>query len=245
MQSLIEVLEISKSFGGVRAVDGLSFAVTRGEVLGFLGPNGAGKTTTMRMIAGFLEPTSGTARIDGVDVRNQPLVAKSRIGYLPEGAPLYGDMTVRDFIDFVASIHGLKGADGRQRIDAVIAGLALGDVLHQRIDTLSKGFKRRVGIAQAIVHNPPVLILDEPTDGLDPNQKREMRTLISDMAANKAIIISTHLLEEVDALCSRILIVDRGRIKVDATPKALRAQSGGTLEQAFRELTGADRVMAP
>jgi ABC-2 type transport system ATP-binding protein len=232
---LIEARTLTKTFDGVTAVDRVSFAVGAGEVLGFLGPNGAGKTTTMRMLAGFLPPTSGAARIAGFDLATEPLKAKQQLGYLPEGAPLYGDMTCRSFLDFIAATRGLGGYRKARRLDWVLHRLGLEPVLHARIDTLSKGFKRRVGIAQAILADPPALILDEPTDGLDPNQKHEMRDLIREMAPEKAILISTHLLEELEAVCTRVLVIDRGLICADTTPANLAAQ--GPLDEVFRELT--------
>jgi ABC-2 type transport system ATP-binding protein len=206
-------------------VDNVSFAVDRGGVLGFLGPNGAGKTTTMRMIAGFLAPSAGTAIVCGADVGRNPVAVKRRLGYLPEGAPLYVEMTPAGFLEFVASVRGLAGDNRRRRIAEVVERMHLGPVLRQRIETLSKGFRRRVALAQAILHDPDVLILDEPTDGLDPNQKHEVRELIRTMAATKAIVISTHILEEVEALCSRAIIIARGGIVADGTPEALRARS--------------------
>ena len=206
-------------------MDDVSFQVGPGEVLGFLGPNGAGKTTTMRMLAGFVTPTSGRANICGHDVASEPLKAKAALGYLPEGAPLYGEMTVRRFLEFIADLRSLTGARRSQRLGHVIEHLQLGGVLDQTIETLSKGFRRRVGLAQAIMHDPPVLILDEPTDGLDPNQKHEVRTLINDMARDKIIVISTHILEEVDAVCTRAIIISRGRIVADDTPTGLAARS--------------------
>jgi ABC-2 type transport system ATP-binding protein len=226
MTHLVEVIELSKRFGAITAVDSVSFGVARGDVLGFLGPNGAGKSTTMKMITGFLPPTSGTAFVAGYDVGRDPVEVKRRIGYLPEGAPLYGDMTPRSFLEFVASIRGLSGAARRELIGIAVDRLQLGEVLRQRIDTLSKGFKRRVGLAQAIVHDPEILVLDEPTDGLDPNQKFEVRNLIQQMASDKAIVISTHILEEVEAICNRAVIIARGRLVADSTPEALRARSG-------------------
>lgn len=215
---------LSKSFGPLVAVDRITLDVAEGEVLGFLGPNGAGKTTTMRMLAGFLEPTAGDARICGFSVASAPVEVKRRLGYLPEGAPLYGEMTPRTFLDFVARLRGLRGDERRRRLDAVIEEVALGEVLDQPIETLSKGFKRRVGLAQAIVHSPPVLILDEPTDGLDPNQKHHVRQLIRQMAPNKAIIVSTHILEEVEQVCTRAVIIAAGRIVADGTAAALLEQ---------------------
>jgi ABC-2 type transport system ATP-binding protein len=216
---------LTKSFGPIRAVDGVGFTVGRGEVLGFLGPNGAGKTTTMRMLTGFLVPDSGTARVCGHDVVAQSLEVRRRIGYLPEGAPLYGDMSVRAFLDFVAEVRGFDGAARRRAVGDAVERTQLGPVLYQPIDTLSKGYKRRVGLAQAILHDPPVLILDEPTDGLDPNQKYEVRHLIEGMAPDKAIIVSTHILEEVEAVCTRAVVIARGRVVADAHPEELRRRS--------------------
>ena len=222
---LLDVRGLSKHFGPITAVDNVSFAVQRGGVLGFLGPNGAGKTTTMRMIAGFLAPSSGTVIVCGADVARDPVTVKRRLGYLPEGAPLYVDMTPAGFLEFVASVRGLAGDNRRRRMAEVVERMHLGPVLRQRIETLSKGFRRRVALAQAILHDPDVLILDEPTDGLDPNQKHEVRELIRTMAPTKAIVISTHILEEVEALCSRAIIIARGGIVADGTPEALRARS--------------------
>ncbi len=214
-----------KTFGSRTAVDGISFSVQPGEVLGFLGPNGAGKTTTMRMLAGFVAPTAGRAEICGFSIEEQPVAAKQKLGYLPEGAPTYGEMTPRDFLQFIGEVRGLTGADFRRRLTAVVERLQLGDVLQQPIETLSKGFRRRVGLAQAILHDPPVLILDEPTDGLDPNQKHEVRGLIQTMAPGKVIVISTHILEEVDAVCTRAIIITNGRIVADEEPAALIRRS--------------------
>ena len=222
---LLDVRRLSRHFGPITAVDDVSFGVDRGGVLGFLGPNGAGKTTTMRMIAGFLAPSAGTAIVCGADVGRDPVAVKRHLGYLPEGAPLYIDMTPAGFLEFVASIRGLRGAHRRQRIAEVVERMQLGGVWRQRIETLSKGYRRRVALAQAILHDPDVLILDEPTDGLDPNQKHEVRELIHAMAATKAIVISTHILEEVEALCNRAIIIARGRIVADGTPEELRARS--------------------
>jgi gliding motility-associated transport system ATP-binding protein len=222
---MIRTEHLTKHYGRLAAVEDVSFEVQAGEVLGFLGPNAAGKTTTMRMLAGFVAPTSGSASICGHDVEAAPLAAKSALGYLPEGAPSYGEMTVRRFLAFVADLRGLAGAQRTARLQHVIEHLQLGAVLEQSIDTLSKGFRRRVGLAQAIVHDPPVLILDEPTDGLDPNQKHEVRTLINHMAHDKIIVISTHILEEVDAVCTRAIIISRGRIVADDTPAGLAARS--------------------
>ncbi len=222
---MIKTEHLSKRYGALKAVDDLSFEVQGGEVLGFLGPNGAGKTTTMRMLTGFIAPSSGRASIFGHDVEDDPIAARSCIGYLPEGAPAYGEMSARGFLEFIADLRGLRGAVRRARLDTVIERLALGPVLHQSIETLSKGFRRRVGLAQAIVHDPPVLILDEPTDGLDPNQKHEVRSLINEMARDKIIVISTHILEEVDAVCTRAMLISRGRLVADDTPAGLEARS--------------------
>jgi ABC-2 type transport system ATP-binding protein len=222
---MIKTEHLTKHYDSLAAVEDVSFQVGPGEVLGFLGPNGAGKTTTMRMLAGFVTPTSGSANICGYDVEAEPLPAKASIGYLPEGAPLYGEMTVRRFLAFIADLRGLEGTRREQRLAHVIEHLQLTSVLEQTIDTLSKGFRRRVGLAQAIVHDPPVLILDEPTDGLDPNQKHEVRALINDMARDKIIVISTHILEEVDAVCTRAIIISRGRIVADDTPAGLATRS--------------------
>ncbi len=225
MADMIEIRNLCKSFGPITAVDDISFSVERGEVLGFLGPNGAGKSTTMKMLAGFLTPTGGTAAICGHDVQSAPLAAKRKLGYLPEGAPLYPDMTPASFLDFVAEVRGFRGADKRARVDRAVAQTSLARVLQQPIDTLSKGFKRRVGLAQAILHDPQVLILDEPTDGLDPNQKHDVRQLIRSMAEDKAIVLSTHILEEVDAVCTRVIIIAGGVLRVDCTPEEFAARS--------------------
>ncbi len=222
---MIKTEHLSKRYKSLTAVDDVSFQVAPGEVLGFLGPNGAGKTTTMRMLAGFVDPTAGTASICGHDIQTDPLRAKASLGYLPEGAPSYGEMTVRAFLDFIADLRQLEGARRQSRLDHVIGRLQLEKVLEQTVETLSKGFRRRVGLAQAMLSDPPVLILDEPTDGLDPNQKQEVRTLINEMARDKIIVISTHILEEVDAVCTRAIIIARGRIVADDTPTALAAKS--------------------
>jgi ABC-2 type transport system ATP-binding protein len=222
---MIEIRNLYKHFGPLVAVDDVSFTVSRGEVLGFLGPNGAGKSTTMKMITGFLAPTAGTAVICGHDIQEQPLAAKRQFGYLPEGAPAYPDMSVAEFLGFIARIRGYRGAEAAARIDHIVELVHLNEVYEQRIDTLSKGFRRRVGVAQALIHDPPVVILDEPTDGLDPNQKYEMRGILAAMQSEKAIIISTHLLEEVEAVCSRAIIIARGRILADGTPGDLAARS--------------------
>ena len=225
MAHMLDIQGLTKRFGSLVAVDNVTFQVGRGAVLGFLGPNAAGKTTTMRMITGFLPPTAGRALVCGFDVDEQPIEVKRRIGYLPEGAPLYEDMTPASFLGFVAGTRGINGAARRAAIERAVDHLQLGEVMHQPIGTLSKGFKRRVGLAHAILHDPEVLILDEPTDGLDPNQKHDVRRLINRMAANKVIVISTHLLEEVTAVCTRVVIIARGRVVADATPAELLAMS--------------------
>ncbi|MDM8565029.1 ABC transporter ATP-binding protein [Candidatus Halobeggiatoa sp. HSG11] len=225
MDTIIDIKNLCKQFDSLTAVDNISFQVKKGEVLGFLGPNGAGKSTTMKMVTGFLSPTSGTVTVDGFDIVQNPLAVKQRIGYLPEGAPAYPDMTPASFLDFIAQIRGLSGKDKSNRIADTITRVNLENVLHQPIETLSKGFKRRVGLAQAILHDPEVLILDEPTDGLDPNQKYEVRSLIKNMAQEKVIILSTHILEEVHAVCSRAIIIADGKILADGTPAELEAKS--------------------
>jgi ABC-2 type transport system ATP-binding protein len=222
---MIEIKNLSKHFGPLKAVDDISLTVSSGEVLGFLGPNGAGKSTTMKMVTGFLSPDRGSVSVGGDDVASNPMAVKRRIGYLPEGAPLYGDMTPRAFLRFAAEIRGLAGSEMDARVDEAIARTALEAVLEKPIETLSKGFKRRVGLAQAILHDPPVLILDEPTDGLDPNQKHEVRELIRAMASDKVIVLSTHILEEVEAVCTRAVIIAAGRLVFDGTPEQLMARS--------------------
>ena len=222
MKVLVETSGLHKQFGSNRAVDRIFLKVKKGEVLGFLGPNGAGKSTTMKMITGFLEPDAGVAKICGIDVWEKPIAAKRHIGYLPEGAPLYGDMTPRSFLKFIAAIRGFDGREREARVDRAVADTGLEAVLDQTIDTLSKGYKRRVGLAQAILHDPDVLVLDEPTDGLDPNQKHHVRELIRGMAGRKAIIVSTHILEEVEAVCSRAVVIDKGRIVADGSAEELQ-----------------------
>ncbi|HZH29144.1 MAG TPA: ABC transporter ATP-binding protein [Azospirillaceae bacterium] len=224
--AMIEVSGLGKRFGALQAVDEVSFSVERGEVVGFLGPNGAGKSTTMKMITGFLAPSAGTAVVCGHDVRTDRRAVQACLGYLPEGAPAYGDMPVGDFLDFVGKLRGMGGARRRDRIAEMVHRLQLAEVYGRRIETLSKGFKRRVGIAQALLHDPDVLILDEPTDGLDPNQKHEMRELIRGIAGRKAIVVSTHILEEVEAVCTRAIIIAKGRVVADATPAQLLASAG-------------------
>lgn len=222
---MIKVNNLAKTFGAKKAVDGISFVVERGEVLGFLGPNGAGKSTSMRMITGFIPPTAGTITVGGHSIVDKPTQAKRLIGYLPENAPAYSDMTVHGFLSFAAEIRGLRGDAKKKAIYRVVEMCFLENVLHQSVDTLSKGYRHRTCFAQSIIHDPEVLILDEPTDGLDPNQKHEVRTLIRKMGEKKAIIFSTHILEEVDAVCSRAIIIDRGRIVANGTPHELRQKS--------------------
>jgi len=236
--ALIEIDGLTKRFGRFTAVDNVSVRVARGEVLGFLGPNGAGKSTTMRMLAGFMTPTAGTARISGHDVQTQGVAARRLLGFLPEGAPTYPEMAVEGFLTFCARVRGFSGAEAASRVGAAIERTQLHGVRLQPVETLSKGFKRRVGLAQALLHDPPVLVLDEPTDGLDPNQKFEVRNLIREMAPNKAIVISTHILEEVNAVCTRAIIIAGGRVVADATPAELeRRHPSGKLDDVFRDLT--------
>src|SRR6266567_4390413 len=222
---MIKVHNLVKVFGTKRAVDGVSFSVDRGEVLGFLGPNGAGKSTTMRMLTGFIPPSEGSASVGGFDIVEQPIEAKRLIGYLPENAPAYTDMTVIGFLNFAAEIRGLRGEAKKKAVNRAVEMCFLEAVLHQSVETLSKGFRHRTCFAQSIIHDPDVLVLDEPTDGLDPNQKHEVRSLIRRMGEKKAIIFSTHILEEVDAVCSRAIIIDRGQIVANGTPLQLRQKS--------------------
>lgn len=252
---MVDVQKLDKHFGPIHAVRGVSFQVRRGEVLGFLGPNGAGKSTTMKMLTCFLAPSAGTAKVCGFDILEQPRQVRQKIGYLAEGAPAYPDMTPLGFLRFIADVRGL-GAGKQAAVDKAIRAVGLEGVVHQPIDTLSKGFKRRVGLAQAILHDPQVLILDEPTDGLDPNQKHEVRTLIQQMAKDKVIILSTHILEEVDAVCSRAVIIAKGTVIFDGTPAALEAKSSyhnavsitveakdaDAIEKALRKLGGVQAV---
>jgi ABC-2 type transport system ATP-binding protein len=240
---MIEINGLTKHYGHHTVVDDLSFSCESGEVLGFLGPNGAGKSTTMKMLTGFVSPSAGSASVCGHDIATDGLSARRKIGYLPEGAPCYVEMTPASFLDFIADIRGLTGDDRQARLEEVIEQLHLGTVLHQSIETLSKGFKRRVGLAQAILHDPEVLILDEPTDGLDPNQKYEVRELIHSMSADKLIVISTHILEEVEAVCSRAIIISNGRILADDEPRTLAAQApSGRLDEYFRQITSGDKA---
>lgn len=256
MAELIKTDRLTKHFGDIAAVNGISLSVRTGEVLGFLGPNGAGKSTTMKMITGFLEPDSGSVRINSIDMASEPVRAKREIGYLPEGAPAYGDMTAQSFLEFIADIRGFQGGERDYRVAQSVDKTGLSSVLHQQIETLSKGYKRRVGLAQAILHDPGVLIMDEPTDGLDPNQKHQVRSLIAEMAAEKAIIVSTHILEEVEAVCTRAVVIDKGRIVADGTAEDLQrrmpyhnavavrvaSDAAENLTSALRGLAGVERV---
>lgn len=222
---MIQVQHLVKLFGNFRAVDDITFEVQKGEVLGFLGPNGAGKSTTMRMLTGFFPPSSGTAVINGYDILKDSLNARRQIGYLPENAPVYPDMTVEGYLKFIAEVRGFSGSELKKKFDRAVEICSLEKVLPQTVDTLSKGYKQRVCFAQAILPDPPVLILDEPTDGLDPNQKFEVRRMISGMAENKCIILSTHILEEVDAVCTRAIIIANGKIVANGSPSELRKKS--------------------
>ena len=235
---MIRIQNLVKAFGAKRAVDDISFNVERGEVLGFLGPNGAGKSTTMRMITGFMPPTEGRVTVGGHDVVESPLATKRLIGYLPENAASYPEMTVESFLNFAAELHGLDGQARKQALRRVVDLCFLDSVLGQSIDTLSKGYRHRTCLAQALIHDPEVLIMDEPTDGLDPNQKHEVRNLIRELGKTKAIVFSTHILEEVDAACTRAIIIDRGRIVANGTPDEL----GRPLDEVFRRLTLPDTV---
>lgn len=239
---MIEVKGLVKTYGAKRAVDGVTFTVKRGDILGFLGPNGAGKSTTMKMITGFLRPDGGTASVDGINVVDDPVAVKRKLGYLPESAPAYPEMTVEEFLGFIAEVRGFRSADAkRNQVDRAIALTHLSPVRKQTIETLSKGFKQRVGFAQALLHDPGVLVLDEPTDGLDPNQKNEVRSLIKNMAVEKAVILSTHILEEVDAICTRVIIISQGRLVADETPAQMRARKpGARIDEIFRDLTRGD-----
>jgi ABC-2 type transport system ATP-binding protein len=236
---MIEVKGLVKTYGTNRAVDGVSFTVRRGDILGFLGPNGAGKSTTMKMITGFLRPDAGAALVDGIDVAADPVAVKRRLGYLPENAPAYPEMNVGEFLGFIAEVRGFRGRDARRaQVERAARLTHLEPVLRQPIETLSKGYKQRVGFAQALLHDPAALVLDEPTDGLDPNQKNEVRALIRSMAVAKAVILSTHILEEVEAICNRVIIISRGRVVADETPALLQArQPGARLDEIFRSLT--------
>ena len=239
---MIQVQNLRKEFGAKVAVDNVSFTVNKGEVLGFLGPNGAGKSTSMRMVTGYFRPTSGSIKVGGIDMLENPEQAKRSIGYLPENAPLYSDMTVASFLGFCAEVRGITGAAKSKAIDRVLDLCFLHRVRNQSVDTLSKGYRHRTCFAQSIIHDPDVLILDEPTDGLDPNQKHEVRQLIKNMGKDKAIIFSTNILEEVDAACSRAMIIDRGKVVADGTPEQLRklVPTATSLDEVFRSITRSD-----
>jgi ABC-2 type transport system ATP-binding protein len=234
---MIEVQNLQKTFGPIRAVDGISFSVGQGEVLGFLGPNGAGKTTAMRMLTGFLTPDSGSAQVCGYDILRDSMKVRESLGYLAENAPAYDEMTVSAFLNFICDARQIYGTQRKAALDRVMKSCSITSVYHQSIATLSKGYRRRVGLAQALIHDPQVLVLDEPTDGLDPNQKHEVRQLINSIAKNKCIIVSTHILEEVEAVCSRIIIIAGGRILVDSTPETLKRGHKANLFEIFRKVT--------
>jgi ABC-2 type transport system ATP-binding protein len=239
---MIEVQHLRRCFGPVVAVDDISFTVEKGDVLGFLGPNGAGKSTAMKMLACFLAPDGGTAKICGHDILTDPVAVRQCLGYLAENAPSYNEMTVAGFLKFVCDARRITGAARKKALDRIVPMCSIDSVYHQTIETLSKGYRRRVGLAQALIHDPEVLILDEPTDGLDPNQKHEVRELISRMAKDKCIIISTHILEEVEQVCNRAVIIARGRILVDSTPKALTDKYGCGLNEVFRKITSTKKT---
>ncbi len=232
----IEAVKLEKRFGHIHAVRGIDLEVPAGQVLGFLGPNGAGKSTTMRMITGFLEPSGGRVKLEGIDIAEDPIAAKRTFGYLPEGAPAYPDMTVEEFLAFIAAARGFRGADAKARVERAIGRVNLQGVRKQAFETLSKGYKRRTGLAQALLHDPGILILDEPTDGLDPNQKFEVRRILKDMAARKAVIVSTHILEEIDELCTRVIVIAQGEVRCDESKERF-LQRGADLNQVFRKLT--------
>jgi ABC-2 type transport system ATP-binding protein len=234
---MISVKGLRRNFGSIVAVNGASFNVEKGEVLGFLGPNGAGKSTLMKMLACFLRPDSGSATICGYDILKNPVEVRKSIGYLAENVPLYNEMTVGNFLNFVCDAREIKGNNRKQALDRIVPICSIESVYHQSIETLSKGYKRRVGLAQTLIHDPEVLILDEPTDGLDPNQKHEVRELINNMSKDKCIIVSTHILEEVEAICSRAIIIARGEILVDSTPEKLKEEHQCGLDEIFRKIT--------
>ncbi len=234
---MVEVKNLSRRFGPIVAVDNISFSVNQGEVLGFIGPNGAGKSTAMKMLACFLQPDSGTASICGHDIITRPVHVRKSLGYLAENAPAYDEMTVASFLNFVCDARGLGRKKRKNAVEKIVEMCAISSVCHQTIETLSKGYRRRVGLAQALIHDPQVLILDEPTDGLDPNQKHDVRQLIKKMAKEKCIIVSTHILEEVEAVCSRTIIIARGQILADSTPRKLKEQHHGGLDEVFRKIT--------
>ncbi|MDZ7373143.1 MAG: ABC transporter ATP-binding protein [candidate division KSB1 bacterium] len=234
---MIEVRHLSRSFGTVKAIEDVTFDVRKGEIVGFLGPNGAGKTTTMRILTGYIPATSGTARVAGFDVQEQSLEVRKRIGYMPENPPLYGDMTVESFLHFVAKIKGVEAKERKRRVEKVMEQVEIRDVRHRLIKTLSKGYKQRVGLAQALVHDPEVLILDEPTIGLDPKQIREVRTLIKNLAGEHTVILSTHILPEVSMTCERVIIINKGRIVAEDTPDNLTAKLAGS-QRVVMEVEG-------
>lgn len=245
MASRIVAKQLEKRFGHIHAVQGISLEVPAGQVLGFLGPNGAGKSTTMRMITGFLEPTAGSVTLDGIDLAADPIAAKRTFGYLPEGAPAYPDMTVEEFLGFVAQARGYRGREAKERVDRAIDRVNLKGVRRQAFETLSKGYKRRTGLAQALLHDPGILILDEPTDGLDPNQKHEVRELIKELGGDRAIVLSTHILEEVEAVCTRAVVINKGRIVFDGTPSEMESRAPrdtvkNRMDAAFRAMTSID-----
>jgi len=241
---MIEAKDLHRSFGPIKAVEGISFSAAKGDVLGFLGPNGAGKSTAMKMLTCFLPPDSGTASVCGHDIIKDPIGVRRSLGYLAENAPAYGEMTVGSFLNFICDAREINGSRRKAALERVTALCSIGSVFHQSIETLSKGYRRRVGLAQALIHDPQVLILDEPTDGLDPNQKFDVRALIKDMAKDKCIIISTHILEEAEAVCNRAIIIARGKIIIDSTPAELRQKHQMTLDDVFRKITGHQRRTA-
>ncbi|MHC4618835.1 MAG: ABC transporter ATP-binding protein [Planctomycetota bacterium] len=234
---MIRVEELRRRFGSIVAVDGISFEAKKGDVLGFLGPNGAGKTTAMRMLACFLAPDSGTATVCGHDILREPIKVQQSLGYLAENAPAYNEMTVGSFLNFVCDARRICGRKRKEAVARIVSLCSIESVYHQTVETLSKGYRRRVGLAQALIHDPPVLILDEPTDGLDPNQKHEVRQLINKMASDKCIVVSTHILEEVEAVCNRAIIIERGKILVDSTPEELKQKYRTSLDEIFRKIT--------
>ena len=238
---MISVKQLRRTFGPIVAVDDVSFEVAKGDVLGFLGPNGAGKSTAMKMLACFLPPDSGTATVCGYDIGKDPIAVRKSVGYLAENAPAYSEMTVGGFLNFVCDARQITGQARNKALDRIVPLCSIDSVYHQTIDTLSKGYRRRVGLAQALIHDPQVLILDEPTDGLDPNQKHEVRQLINEMAKDKCIIISTHILEEVELVCNRAIIIARGKILVDSTPNDLKKEYNCTLDEVFRKITTAKK----
>ncbi len=249
MASRIVAKQLEKRFGHIHAVQGIDLEVPAGQVLGFLGPNGAGKSTTMRMITGFLEPTAGSVTLDGIDLAADPIAAKRTFGYLPEGAPAYPDMTVEEFLGFIAQARGYRGREARERVERAIGRVNLKGVRKQAFETLSKGYKRRTGLAQALLHDPGILILDEPTDGLDPNQKHEVRELIKELGGERAIVLSTHILEEVEAVCTRAVVINKGRIVFDGTPTEMESRAPrdavkNRMDAAFRAMTSIDTAAA-